>query len=421
MKIKKYEATTEQEAILKIKDELGMDAVILSIKKTQPKGIFKFFRKPNVEVTAAYEENPKENKDKEDTYKQEIPKQQISNEQTFNEQISDINDKPDLQTQSIPQITNQDENKAEIKNETKIEDKSEMENLQKKIENLESILSNMSSKLDNYKFNGNEKYKNKIIQVAYDNLVSNDVMPEIIDKLLDGLGDLDNLNDDEVNYTIKTIYDRIVEIIGKPKPIVIDERKPKIIAVMGPTGVGKTTTIAKLSSFFMLNQHKHVSLITADTYRIAAVDQLKIYADILGIQTEVLYSVEDVDDTFKKLSYSDIIFVDTAGRSHKNSEQFNELNLLLQQMNNSEKYLVLSMTTKFSDLKNIVETYSKIADYNIIFTKCDETLTKGSILNIRYLTGKSLSYITNGQDVPDDIEIINPSEIAKTLLGSIDG
>lgn len=393
MKIKKYSASTEQEAILKIKEELGKDALILNIKKIQPKGVFKIFNKPSVEVTAAYEESSQ------DTLTSDF-KKELDEQKDFNVQKEKIID-----------------NAMEIqKNQT-------VQNLEKKIGNLEEILTKISTKLSDYETiltkNENQVYKNRVIQVMYDNLIANEVLPEIADKILAGLDEIIEKNIEHTNLAIKAAYDRIIEIIGKPHPIEI-EGKPEIVVIMGPTGVGKTTTIAKLSSYFILNKQYNVGLITADTYRIAAIEQLKTYSSILGLETEVIYSENEIDEKFNKLSYNDIVFVDTAGRSHKNNEQLEELSLLLRHMNNCTKYLVLSMTTKFSDLKNIIDIYSKISEYNIIFTKSDETITKGVILNICYLTGKPVSYITNGQNVPDDIEIMKPEEIAKSLLGSID-
>lgn len=375
MKIKKYAAHTEQEAVLKIKEDLGKDAVILNIKKVQPQGIFKIFTKPSVEVTAAYEDK-KEIKLRDPTV--EVDKKSVGNQ---------------------------------------LDTKNDIKKLENKIDSLEGILNKIADDKNSDK--KVEKYNNKVIRVIYDNLIANEVMPDIVTNLLIGLDEIIDKDKSNINLAIKVVYDRIIEIIGEPKPIVID-KKPKSILIMGPTGVGKTTTIAKLSSYFILNEQCNVGLITADTYRIAAVEQLKVYAEILGIETEVIYSESEIESTFKKLSYKDIIFVDTAGRSHKNTQQIDELNLLIQETKNCEKYLVLSMTTKINDLKNIINTYSKMSDYNIIFTKADETTTKGVILNISYLTNKPISYITNGQNVPEDIEVIKPEEIAKALLGSFD-
>jgi len=187
---------------------------------------------------------------------------------------------------------------------------------------------------------------------------------------------------------------------------------------MGPTGVGKTTTIAKLTSDFILNYNLRLGLITADTYRIAAVEQLKTYAEILSVEVGVVYSTKDFIECIGRLTAKyDMILVDTAGRSHKNSENLTELSELLAACPAAEKHLVLSLTTKCDDLLQIIEAYSDIADFDIIFTKLDETQELGSILNICHLTQKRISYVTNGQNVPDDISIVEPEKIARALLG----
>lgn len=396
MKTKKYEARTEQEAIKQVKDELGKDAIILSIKKIKPKGLFKFIRKPNVEVNVAYDDSPPQS-----------PLPIISKPE-----IKEANSEGDIRKLEQPPK----EIIKEIIKEVPIDNNENIEKLNQKIDNLEVVLKNMS---ESFSKRTDGTYKNKLIQVMYDNLILNEVLPEIANNILLGLDEFISQAESNSESALKIAYDRIVQIIGTPQPIVIDH-KPKIAVIMGSTGVGKTTTIAKLSSLFLLNEKYKVGLITADTYRIAAVEQLKTYADILGIDTEVIYSADEIDEILDRLSNNDIIFVDTAGRSHKNKEQFEELSLLLSKLSNADKYLVLSLVTKLVDLRSMLELYSDITDFNIIFTKLDETLAKGNILNICYLTKKPVSYITNGQNVPDDIKVVNPQEIAKTLLGSND-
>ena len=161
-------------------------------------------------------------------------------------------------------------------------------------------------------------------------------------------------------------------------------------------------------------------MVTADTYRIAAIEQLKTYAEILNIPVEVIYNSDELPETLNKMKDYDLILIDTAGRSHKNIEQFKELDYLLSTVDEKQIFLVLSATTKHKDMMSILNQYSSISDYNIIFTKVDETISLGTILNVKYLTEKPLSYISFGQNVPDDIELISPKKMTKALLGSID-
>ena len=141
----------------------------------------------------------------------------------------------------------------------------------------------------------------------------------------------------------------------------------------------------------------NVGLISADTYRIAAVEQLKVYSDILSLPLEVIYSPDEIHDAINRLNNQDIIMVDTAGRSHKNYEHIKELTLLLDEVKNKRVYLVVSSTTRNSDLKDILNTYAFLENYKIIFTKLDEVSTYGPILNIAMTEPESLSYITTGQ------------------------
>jgi len=204
------------------------------------------------------------------------------------------------------------------------------------------------------------------------------------------------------------------EMIGPPK-----EGKPSVIIFVGPTGVGKTTTLAKIAANYLLNHKKSVGLITADTYRIAAVEQLKTYAEILGIPVSVVYSASDMSDAVNQYSDKDIILIDTAGRSHRNKAQFEEMKAMVIASGADEVYLVLSSTTSIRSCREIISNYDFLKDYKLIFTKTDEAPVLGIILNIRFITGKKLSYITTGQNVPDDIEIVNVDKITKSLIGSI--
>ncbi len=173
-----------------------------------------------------------------------------------------------------------------------------------------------------------------------------------------------------------------------------------------------------------LTRKAKIALLTSDTYRIAAVEQLRTYANILDIPLDVIYSEEDLKEGLERLKEYDVIFVDTAGRSHKNLEQCDELFRLIESIDETygfekEICLVLSLTAKYKDLEKICNTYSRLGTYRIIFTKLDETSALGNILNIAILTNGKTSYTTYGQNVPDDINLIDVQSIAKQLLGGV--
>ena len=187
--------------------------------------------------------------------------------------------------------------------------------------------------------------------------------------------------------------------------------------------MGKTTTIAKLASYFKLQKKKKVALITSDTFRIAAVEQLRTYDGILDIPLNVIYTIEEFNQAVDMFRDYDLVLVDTAGRSHKNNDQCREIAHLVNDTKlgddvDKEVFLVLSASTKYKDLIKINEAFSVVKDYNIIFTKLDETSCLGNILNMKLNTGVDISYVTSGQVVPDDISILDPQKIARSLLGS---
>jgi len=397
MKLKKYEASTEQEAIEMVKNELGKDALILNVKKVQHKGIFSIFKKPTIEVTAAYEDNP------------------VTEEKS---------NKAAEQIQRFEQI--KASVKAELDNSKMQKQEQTINELEKKLSDTQALLNKVTSELSVKAYNSEgkiHKYENTMLQFFYDKLIEHEVTKSLAEKLLSNIENVSDLDKLDINLIVKVVYNRIIKILGEPKIIDVSNLKfnnAKNIVFIGPTGVGKTTTIAKLSSNFIIENGLSVGFITCDTYRIAAVEQLKTYAEILGCDVGVVYENKDVKSQIDDMkAIHDFIFIDTAGRSHKKRENIEDLKELLSFIDTYEVYLVLSITTKYDDLIETINAYSEITDFKIIFTKLDETNCLGSILNIRYETDKEISYITNGQNVPDDLDIIKPEKIAKALLGSM--
>jgi len=194
----------------------------------------------------------------------------------------------------------------------------------------------------------------------------------------------------------------------------------RIVHFVGPTGVGKTTTIAKLAAEQVLNRRRKVGLITADTYRISAVDQLRTYADILNIPMEVVFSPGELTRAFHKLADRDLLLMDTAGRNYRNELYVSELSSLLAPLEEAETYLCLSMTHKYSDMKEIVAQFAKYGIRRLLLTKTDETSTCGALVNLVREFGFPISYVTCGQTVPDDIRVFNPEEWVTKLLGEPD-
>lgn len=193
--------------------------------------------------------------------------------------------------------------------------------------------------------------------------------------------------------------------------------RPRTIALIGPTGVGKTTTIAKLAATFKLRQKKNVALITLDTYRIAAVDQLKTYAQILSLPLHVALSPQELVTALEKCAGADVVLIDTAGRSQKDDPRLEQLASFIEAANPHEVHLVLSSTCTQPVLLQTVERFSKVRTDKIIFTKLDEAVSFGVVVNVITRVKKELSYVTTGQEVPNQIEPGRPARIAELVLG----
>ncbi|MDY0396381.1 hypothetical protein RWE15_21170 [Virgibacillus halophilus] len=189
---------------------------------------------------------------------------------------------------------------------------------------------------------------------------------------------------------------------------------------VGPTGVGKTTTLAKIAALEMTKHHQNVAFITTDTYRIAAVEQLKTYAKILDVPLEVAYSAEDYQQAMQKFADYDLIFVDTAGRNFLDATYLNELEQSIELTDNMQNYLVLSLTAKQSDLLLLLKQFEKVHIDGLIFTKLDETRHFGSLFTLPCKSGLGVAYLSNGQAVPDDLIEPNPEDISSFIMGDFD-
>jgi flagellar biosynthesis protein FlhF len=192
------------------------------------------------------------------------------------------------------------------------------------------------------------------------------------------------------------------------------------VAFVGPTGAGKTTTLAKLAAHYALNKESSVSLISADTYRIAAIEQIRSFADIVNIGLQVIFSPGDVADALAACANNDFVFIDTAGRSPRDREQMKELDDVLAAFQPDEIHLVLSATTKESDLLHTIKQYRDRGVNRLLFTKLDETVRLGNVFDVVQTSAIPVSYLTFGQSVPDDIELAQPGRFIQRLWeGSI--
>jgi flagellar biosynthesis protein FlhF len=200
-------------------------------------------------------------------------------------------------------------------------------------------------------------------------------------------------------------------------PIVATPGKQKVVALVGTTGVGKTTTIAKLAANFRLRDGMKMGLVTVDTYRIAAVEQLRTYAEIIDLPMKVVTSPPEMRRAIDELAGLDLILIDTAGRSPRDDLQIRELKSLLAEANVDEVHLVLSLTSSVRNLLATAERFGVANATSLILTKLDEAAGLGSLLSLVRQVDLPISYITTGQDVPDDIEPARAARLARLVLG----
>lgn len=413
MIIKKYLAKTETQAIEMAKEDLGKNAVVMNIKKISPKGFAKLFMKAKVEVTAAIDENIEyhtpENGGEKD--KEEAPRfvpDIVADEKAESEKAASIEEKLNsLQKMLEKQISEKEEVTLSAEKDSSEEEKQPQPSKQEEKEETVS----------------KEEYKARACKdLIRKQMQQSEVDEEQIDAIMQEI-EASLPKDAALDQILAAMYQKIILMLGQPYTLESKETEEKkgtkYVFFLGSTGVGKTTTIAKLASKLKLDKNKKVVLATADTYRIAAVEQLKTYANILSIPLKVIYSPEELGEMKDQMDSYDFCLIDTAGCSHKNKEQLKDIKKLLEQIPiaDREVYLVLNAATKYRDLKEIADVYKELTDYSIIFTKLDETSSSGIMLNMRLYTKRPLSYVTWGQNVPDDIGKVDAQKIAKKLLG----
>ncbi len=414
MNIKKFTGKSQEEATQKAKADLGPNAVVMNVKEIKPKGLFKLFKSSTFEVTAAVEDQPLRQIAPQQAKPVNVNKAINAYASADKAQAKESANAPKNNDKAAEAFT---EAESDKQLEKKIDDLQQMFEKQFKSEEEKRSLSSDKSE-DTEKDNG-KKSDTPIIRLIYNALIDNEVDERYANQLMEEV-QKNIKNSSELDYVLSNVYQKLILKFGQPRPITLGNKQPKVVFLIGPTGVGKTTTIAKIASKFKVELGKSVALITSDTYRIAATDQLRVYANILDIPLSIVYSAEEMGSAIEEFNNYDLILVDTAGFSHKNREQKSELRDLLEGTTeniDSEIYLVLSATTKYKDLLRIVASYAQLTDYKLIFTKLDETECYGNLLNIKLHTGAEMSYLTTGQNVPDDIEVFNAQKIVKQLLG----
>jgi flagellar biosynthesis protein FlhF len=409
MRVKKYIVDSMPEALQKIRIELGKDAVIINTKQIRVGGFLGLFSKKKIEVVAATDIHPPSTSTVKTTPTQ-VPMQQPM-QQPVPQQV------PFIPVQSSIQYpVNQTQASSMASDDTLLKEMKQMKEMMLRLTTPGTAVVQDETDAAN-----RENLINDLFARMQAKLIKQDVRPDLAASIIkevsseskDKAGKLTNFE------AKQAVVDRLVKILTK-QPIEPIHNWTRMIHFVGPTGVGKTTTIAKLAAEQVLKYRKSVGLITSDTYRIAAIDQLRTYASILDVPLEVVFSPLDLQKAMEKMQDKDIILMDTAGRNFRSDMAVSELQSLLRTDEKRDTILVLSLCMKYSDMHAVMDKFNKFGVEKVLFTKSDETETIGSIINLFSDFSLSLSYITDGQNVPEDIRLADPRTMANELVGELD-
>ena len=403
MIIKKFQAKTENDAVEAAKKELGSAVVIMNVRKVKRKGPFGFLLPQLTEVTVALEEESEQ-------------------------KVQALRKNADSQNGNTVRAEKAAENRyaaeGELQGQKNFEKQLENSVIEEKLDSLHSLLEQQLKKPEEETEETKEEETkedemSRFIKLVYNTMLDNEVDEKYANQIIDEM-EKNNKPGTPFDHALADVYQKMILKFGNSQELTESQKGPRVVFFIGPTGVGKTTTIAKIASGYQLDRKKKVALLTADTYRIAAAEQLRTYANILEVPFRVIYSGEEISQAVRDFQDYDYIMVDTAGHAHQNADQREIIKGLIHaadELAETDVFLVLSATTKYNDLKKIVDAYREVTDYRLIFTKLDETEELGNLFNIRLYTGAEICYVICGQNVPDDLESFNPQKTVKLLLG----
>jgi flagellar biosynthesis protein FlhF len=392
LKIKKYTAGTMPDAMKIVRNELGNDAVILNSRIVYTGGFFGFFRRKNFEVIAAVDQKAqhvvKQSAKEKSIKKTTVP---VHNSITSKPELNENMSRPSI---SIPKQT---------------------EDVLKEINELKALIKFSHSEAGQI-HSGYPQPIQMIQNLMNEQELSSTLKEKFTTSIMEkwfSSGSEKSIVDLE-----EQLKEEIIQCLSD-KPFGGISFEKKYINVVGPTGVGKTTTLAKIAADCVINHKKKAAFITTDTYRIAAIDQLKTYAQILNIPIEVCYNLDDFKTATEKFSAFDVILIDTAGRNFRNKKYIEELQQVIDFNLDMETFLVLALTAKQKDMEDIYQQFSSIYINKLIFTKADETSIYGPLINLVGKYNIGAAYITTGQNVPDDMIPASPEVISNLIIRGI--
>jgi flagellar biosynthesis protein FlhF len=402
MNLKTYQAQTMAQALADVRRELGKDAVILHTRTLKKGGFLGIGGKNIVEITATSGVNVLH-----PTEKRDLMSPQTARRGSTGQQGQKTLEIPAETTGLAPKSLKI--NKAQPPADTGNKDY-----LQQELKLVKQMVQELLQQ--------NRKQQHPSVPEelfsAYMGLINQEVAEELANEVIEKVrSQLDSKQMMDVKKVRETVADTLAKMLPMAEPITLEKTgKPKIIALVGPTGVGKTTTIAKLAANFKLRENKSVGLITIDTYRIAAVDQLRTYANIINVPLRIVLSPEELRQAIDSMPNMDLILIDTAGRSQNDDLKLRELKSFLHAAGPDEIHLVLSTTANQAVLLSTIKRFSTLNIDHIIFTKLDEAVGIGMLFGVMKKLDRAISYITTGQNVPEDIEPGSAKRLARMII-----
>ncbi len=410
MELKKFYADNMQEALKKIKNDLGPDAVIISSKMVRAqKGLKGLFSKKMIEVVVSYDETESKKK----------PGLTYSRP-SFSDSMAPFGDKP-VFSENKPIFAGKPAGEAKEPKDflaelqaSRLNGGASAAGLDEKIGEIKEMLSQFTDKIGYYN-NVVEPSYTPDVNVLYKKLVESDMDRDLAHEVCletQQISEKMNARPEEVMRSI------LKDILGQPLYFQHTKYRQRVIMLVGPTGVGKTTTLVKMASFMAVRDRLNVGIINTDVYRVAAQEHLKAYSEILNTTLKTIYKPEEIKEAIKEMDKMDVILIDTAGKLSKDKAYQEEIKCLVEVGDIDEIYLTISASTSEKVLRSIIKDYEFLKDFRVIITKMDEVLNRGILFFISKVSRRPLSYITTGQNVPDDIMQVNPEEVIDTILGN---